>query len=101
VGFVSSTDGGSTWHAQRLAGPFRNDWLPLREAGYGPGGDYISVSFVNGQAVAVFTAAAQGSCELGKTSCHTWIASATIPVAGPRKSTEPVVTSGVSSTPED
>jgi hypothetical protein len=83
VGFVSSTDGGSTWRAQQLAGPFRNDWLPPRELGYGPGGDYFSVSFVDGQAVAVFAAAAEGRCKLGEVSCHTWIAAATISLSEP------------------
>lgn len=77
VGFVSSTDGGSQWRAQQLADPFRNDWLPPGENGYRHG-DYFAVSFVNGQAVPVFTAAGEGRCELGKDSCHTWIASATI-----------------------
>jgi hypothetical protein len=78
VGFVSSFDSGSTWRAQQLAGPFTNDWLPPGENGYRPG-DYFSVSFVNGDAIALFTAAEEGRCELGKVSCHTWIASAEIP----------------------
>jgi len=78
VGFASSSDGGSTWRAQRLDGPFHNDWLPPGQNGYRHG-DYFSVSFVNGQAVALFTAAEEGTCELGQVSCHTWIAAATIP----------------------
>jgi hypothetical protein len=78
VGFVSSLDGGSTWRTQQLAGPFRNDWLSPGENGYRHG-DYFSVSFVNGQAAALFTAAEEGTCELGQVSCHTWIAAATIP----------------------
>jgi len=80
VGFASSTDGGSTWATQQLAGPFNNTWLPLTEAGYFVG-DYFDVSFMGGKAVAVFTAAAEGTCELGDvTSCNTWEASATIPI---------------------
>jgi hypothetical protein len=77
VGFVSSTDGGSTWSARRLAGPFRNTWLAPGENGYRPG-DYYSVALMKKRAVPVFMAAAAGACELGRGSCHTWIASATI-----------------------
>jgi hypothetical protein len=80
VGFVSSTDGGATWNPQRLAGPFRNTWLPATDAGYFVG-DYVSVSFVDGKAIPVFTVAAEGECEVGRISCHTWIASATISLA--------------------
>jgi hypothetical protein len=79
VGFVSSTDGGATWKSRRLAGPFRNTWLPATDDGYFVG-DYVSVSFVGGKAIPVFTVAAKGECELGRISCHTWIASATIPL---------------------
>jgi hypothetical protein len=81
VGFVSSTDGGSTWSARRLAGPFRSTWLAPSEAGYRPG-DYYSVDFVKRRAVAVFMAAAEGTCELGEVSCHKWMTSATIPHLG-------------------
>jgi hypothetical protein len=80
VGFVSSTDGGATWNSRRLAGPFRNTWFPATDNGYFAG-DYFSVSFVDGKAIAVFTVADEGECELGKVSCHTWIASATIPLS--------------------
>lgn len=80
VGFISSTDGGATWDRQQLAGPFRNTWLPPGEFGHRPG-DYFDVTFVDGHAVAVFTAASEGGCALGEISCHTWIASATLPVA--------------------
>jgi hypothetical protein len=81
VGFTSSTDSGATWSSQQLAGPFKNTWLPLRGDGYFVG-DYISMSFVDGQAIPVFTVATKGKCELGDiTSCNVWTASATIPVA--------------------
>jgi hypothetical protein len=80
VGFTSSTDGGSTWAVQQLAGPFKTTWLPLTDSGYMVG-DYVSVSFVNGQAVPVFGVATEGACELGDiTSCNVWMASATIPL---------------------
>jgi hypothetical protein len=81
VGFVSSTDGGSRWRTRQLAGPFRNTWLAPGENGYRPG-DYYSVSFMRRRAVPVFMAAAEGTCELGEVSCHTWIASATISLSG-------------------
>jgi hypothetical protein len=87
VGFVSSTDGGSSWSVQQLAGPFRTTWLPPTSFGGGTGymaGDYFSVSFVEGQAVAVFAAASEGECELGDvTSCNVRTASATVSLPAP------------------
>ena len=80
VGFASSTDGGVTWNSRRLAGPFRNTWLTATDDGYFVG-DYVSVSFVDGKAIPVFTVASEGECELGRTSCQTWIASGTISLA--------------------
>jgi hypothetical protein len=80
VGMVSSTDGGSTWHVQQLAGPFRNAWFPRTDSGYMVG-EYIGISFVDGNAVPVFPVATEGECELGDvSSCHVWTASATIPL---------------------
>ena len=80
VGFVSSADGGSKWTSQQLAGPFKTTWFPLTYSGYMVG-DYISVSFVDGNAIPVFTVATEGTCELGdNTSCNVWTASATIPL---------------------
>jgi len=56
-------------------------WLPLTYSGYMVG-DYISVSFLNGNAVPVFTVASAGRCKVGDiTSCNVWEASATIAVA--------------------
>ena len=79
VGFVSSTDGRTTWMMQQLAGPFKNAWLPLTDSGYMVG-DYVSVSFVGGKAVPVYSVATEGTCKLGDiTSCNVWTASATIP----------------------
>jgi hypothetical protein len=80
VGFVSSTDGGSTWTSQPLAGPFKNTWFPLTDSGYMVG-DYVGISFVGGNAIPVFSVASEGTCELGDvTSCSVWTASATIPL---------------------
>ncbi len=84
VGFTSSTDGGSTWTTQQLAGPFKTTWFPLTDSGYMVG-DYVSVSFADGHAVPVFAAAAKGTCELGGiTSCDVWTASIRIELATPR-----------------
>jgi BNR repeat-like domain len=57
VGFVSSTNGGSTWSAaQTIAGPFTLSWLA--QAGGAMVGDYISCSIVPGsRAVSVFATA--------------------------------------------
>jgi hypothetical protein len=81
VGFISSTDGGTTWDVQQLAGPFKNTWFPLTTSGYMVG-EYIGISFVDGKAVPTFPVATEGTCELGETSsCNEWIASATIPLS--------------------
>jgi hypothetical protein len=49
VGYVSSTDGGSTWSAPtQLAGPMTLSWLASTNQGVMVG-DYISASFVNGK----------------------------------------------------
>jgi len=71
VGFISSTNGGSTWGtATQLAGPFTLTWLPLTSQGYMVG-DYISTSFSGGTAHGVFAGATAGSCTLGQvTSCN-------------------------------
>jgi hypothetical protein len=81
VGFVSSTDGGSTWTAPLLlAGPFENTWFPQTDSGYMVG-EYLGISFVDGKAIPVFPVATEGRCKLGDVdSCNVWIASATIPV---------------------
>ena len=80
VGFASSIDGGATWNAQELAGPFKNTWFPLTTSGYMVG-DYIGISFVDGKAIPVFIVGSEGECELGDvTSCNVWTASATIPL---------------------
>jgi BNR repeat-like domain len=57
VGFVSSQDGGSTWSAaEQLAGPMMTNWLPNTFSGRMVA-DYISTSYVNGKAIAVFAVA--------------------------------------------
>ena len=59
VGFVSSTNGGTTWSKPtKLAGPMRLTWLPNTSSGLMVG-DYISTSYVNGKAFGVFAVAQQ------------------------------------------
>ncbi|SRR5579871_255333 len=54
VGFVTSSDGGSTWTAgAKLAGPMKMAWLPNSDVGPMVA-DYIGVSYVNGNAFGVF-----------------------------------------------
>jgi hypothetical protein len=54
VGFVTSTDGGSTWTAgAKIAGPMKLAWLPVSDDGPMVA-DYIGVSYVNGNAFGVF-----------------------------------------------
>jgi len=57
VGFVTSDDGGNTWTAgQQLAGPMQLTWLPNTFSGRMVA-DYLSTSFVNGNAFGVFVVA--------------------------------------------
>ncbi len=57
VGFVSSTNGGSTWSAKtQLTGPMTLTWLANTTQGFMVG-DYISTSFANGTAHPVFMVA--------------------------------------------
>jgi hypothetical protein len=75
VGFISSTNGGSTWGtATQLAGPMALNTLPLTSQGYMVG-DYISTSFNNsGTAHGVFAVGlvvTGKTCTLGDiTSCN-------------------------------
>ncbi|SRR6266545_1514927 len=80
IGLASSLDGGATWDVRTLAGPFKHTWFPLTDSGYMVG-EYIGISFVDGNAIPVFPVASEGACELGHvTSCNVWTASATIPI---------------------
>jgi len=57
VGYVVSQDGGNTWTAGKsLAGPMQLSWLPNSDLGKMVA-DYISVSYVNGNAYSVFAVA--------------------------------------------
>ncbi len=57
VGFISSTDGGTSWStATQLAGPMTLSWLPNTSQGRMVG-DYISTSFAGGTAQGVFAVA--------------------------------------------
>ena len=80
VGFVESSDGGTTWSAPvQVQGPMRNTWLPNTTQGYMVG-DYMSTSFAGTQAYPVFIVARQGTCQLGQvTSCKE---GAAIPTGG-------------------
>jgi hypothetical protein len=75
VGFISSTNGGSSWGtATQLAGPMNLNTLPLTSQGYMVG-DYISTSFNNsGTAHGVFevgNTVTGKTCTLGDiTSCN-------------------------------
>jgi hypothetical protein len=57
VGFISSTDGGSTWSAATpIAGPMTLSWLASTISGQMVG-DYIATSFAGGKAYGVFAVA--------------------------------------------
>jgi hypothetical protein len=78
VGFISSWNGGATWSFPRqLAGPMNVTWVANSSQGRMVG-DYISTSFADNEAHAVYTAADPPS---GSTYDHAmW--SAGIPVIG-------------------
>jgi hypothetical protein len=77
AGFVSSTNGGSTWsRVTRILGSIGLKSLPLTNQGYMVG-DYISTSFSNGQAFPIVANATQGNCQKGNiTSCHEFMVTA-------------------------
>ena len=57
VGFISSTDGSSTWSAATpIAGPMTLSWLPSTTSGQMVG-DYIATSFAGGKAYGLFAVA--------------------------------------------
>lgn len=57
VGFISSTDGGTTWSAPTpVAGPMSLSWLPSTDSGLMVA-DYISTSFSGGKAYGFFAVA--------------------------------------------
>jgi hypothetical protein len=57
VGFISSSNGGSTWTAAtQLAGPMNTAWLASTTQGRMVG-DYNSTSYLNGKAYPVFAVA--------------------------------------------
>ena len=61
VGYISSPNGGTTWHAPvKLAGPMKLGWLPNSQNGLMVG-DYIATAFSNGVAHGVFAVAAAKS----------------------------------------
>jgi hypothetical protein len=61
VGFIRSSDGGANWSApSQLAGPMTLSWLPNTSQGVMVG-DYITTSFVAGDAMPLFAVAAPPS----------------------------------------
>lgn len=57
VGFIASSDGGSTWDtATMLAGPMSLAWLPNTQSGLMVG-DYVATTYSNSQPRAVFAVA--------------------------------------------
>jgi hypothetical protein len=69
VGFISSTNGGSTWGAAtQLAGPMTLSWLPNTSQGRMVG-DYISTSYAGGTAHPAIAVANPPTA--GGTNCQT------------------------------
>ena len=106
VGYISSTNGGSTWSAPtQLAGPMTMSWLPNTSQGRMVG-DYMSTSFAGGTAHPVFTLAnaptAGGSdCQTATPNCDQALytpSSGLAAAAGTATASDPVVfTSKISS----
>jgi len=80
VGFVTSSDGGTTWTAgTKIAGPMKLAWLPDSDNGFMVA-DYIGVSYVNGNAFGVFALAQAPSGSVLSESMFT--TKAPLPAAG-------------------
>jgi hypothetical protein len=80
VGFISSTNGGSTWSAPtQLAGPMTLSWLPSTSQGVMVG-DYISTSIVTRGAVGPFAVASAPSGGLFDEAM--FVPAAGVPVTG-------------------
>jgi len=83
VGLIKSTNGGQTWGtATTLAGPFTTTWYPSTTQGYMVG-DYSSVSYVTGGALAVFAGALSSPCTLGANNCKVTMVAPRTPQIGP------------------
>jgi hypothetical protein len=71
VGFVSSTNGGSSWSAPtQLAGPMTVTWLANTDQGYMVG-DYMSTSISNGLAFPGIVVASAPSGNVFQESLYT------------------------------
>src|SRR5919199_464104 len=99
VGYISSTNGGSTWSAPtQLAGPMTMSWLPNTSQGRMVG-DYMSTSFAGGTGPPVFTLAnaptAGGSdCQTATPNCDQALytpSSGLAAAAGSATASDPVV----------
>jgi hypothetical protein len=86
VGFVTSTDGGSTWTSGvKLAGPMKLAWLPVSDDGPMVA-DYIGVSYVNGNPFGVFAVATEPSGTTLEEAMYTTKSPLPAPGSAPRLS---------------
>jgi hypothetical protein len=90
VGFISSTNGGSTWStSQKLAGPMMLTWLANTNQGRMVG-DYISTSFAgNGKAFPVFAVAKRNKGQKFNEAMYTFKGG--LPVTGGKLSSSATV----------
>jgi hypothetical protein len=87
VGFISSHNGGSTWHAPvKLAGPMKLAWLPNSQNGLMVG-DYIATAFSNGVPHGVFAVAAAKSGTVFNEAMYT-AQNLTVSLEGPQLSSK-------------
>ncbi len=94
VGFVSSTNGGSTWTAKtQLAGPMQLSWLASTTQG-NMVGDYISTEIVNSQASPVFVVAHAPSGSQLREALYTAIGLSVIAGSIPATSSGVLVSTG-------
>jgi hypothetical protein len=81
LGFVASPDGGQSWSAPvQLAGPMKTSWLANTFSGRMVA-DYISTSYVNGNAFAAFAIAKTPSGNVFDEAIYTTLDSLTAPGA--------------------
>ena len=86
VGFVTSTDGGTTWTTgTKIAGPMKLAWLPVSDNGPMVA-DYIGVSYVNGNPFGVFANAQAPTGAILHESMYTTKAPLPVSYDAPRSS---------------
>ena len=102
VGFISSSDGGTTWSAPTpVAGPMSLSWLPSTDSGLMVA-DYIATSFAGGKAYGFFAVAKAKSGSTFDEAIYTTQSGFDVAAAGGINSSageQPIAKTAISDTP--